>query len=306
MADAVSHDQNFKNLILDYPRHALAFFAPEEAPAPEDEVSILPVRQEQLKERLGDRFRELDAPLLVEWADGRAPIVFALEAESDARRFSPRRHARYCLDLADMLDTERVVPVVVFLRAGAAPGPLTLGTGRRAYLTFDYLACGLGDMPAERWMDSDNLVARVNLPNMRYPAGRRVDVYASAMRGLLDLEADPDRRAKYVDFIDIYAGLTDNERARYRERYPEESNVMQGVVQRARDEGIEQGRVEGIREGRVEGERTVLERLLRRRFGPLSPAAADRLHEASATDLEAWAENLLDSRTLDDVFAPDP
>ena len=322
MADAVSHDQNFKNLILDYPRHALALFAPEEAPAPEDEVSILPVRQEQLKERLGDRFRELDAPVLVDWADGRRDAVaFALEAESDARRFAPRRLARYCLDLADMLDTDRVVPVVVFLRSGAAPGPLTLGTGRRAYLTFDYLACALGDLPAQRWMDSDNLVARVNLPNMRSPADRRIDVYASAMRGLLDLEADPDRRAKYVDFIDIYAGLTDNERRRYRERYPEESNVMRGVVQRARDEGIEQGRIEmkgvvqqardegieqGMRQGRVEGERTVLERQLRRRFGPISPAAAERLHEASATDLEAWAENLLDARTLEDVFAPNP
>ena len=329
MADAVSHDQNFKNLFLDYPRQALAFFAAEEAPQPGDDVSIVPMRQEQLKERLGDRFRELDAPLLVEWADGRAPIVFALEAESDARRFSPRRLARYCLDLADMFDTDRVVPVVVFLRAGAAPGPMRFGTERRAYLTFEYLVCALGDMPAERWMDSDNLVARVNLPNMRCPADRRVDVYASAMRGLLDLEADPHRRAKYVDFIDIYAGLTDNERRRYRERYPEESNVMRGVVQKARDEGLEQGRtemrgvvqrardegleqgmrqgrVDGIREGRVEGERTVLERLLRRRFGPLSPAAADRLHEASAADLEAWAERLLDARTPEEVFTPDP
>ncbi len=36
MADAVGHDQNFKNLIVDYPRDALAFFAPEEAPAPEE------------------------------------------------------------------------------------------------------------------------------------------------------------------------------------------------------------------------------------------------------------------------------
>ena len=27
MANAISHDQNFKNLILDYPREALAFFA---------------------------------------------------------------------------------------------------------------------------------------------------------------------------------------------------------------------------------------------------------------------------------------
>ncbi|MYE12719.1 MAG: hypothetical protein F4X99_13920, partial [Gammaproteobacteria bacterium] len=42
MADRVSHDQNFKNLILDYPRHALAFFAAEEAPGPEDDVHIRP------------------------------------------------------------------------------------------------------------------------------------------------------------------------------------------------------------------------------------------------------------------------
>ena len=341
MADAVSHDQNFKNLIVDYPREALAFFTPEEAPLPDDEASIVPVRQEQLKERLGDRFRELDAPLRVEWADGRAPTVFALEAESDARRFSLRRLARYCLDLADMFDTDRVVPVVVFLRAAdRAPASLSLVSARRLYLAFDYVSCKLADLPAERWMDSDNVVARVNLPNMRYPAERRVDVYAAAMRGLLELEADPERRAKYVDFIDIYAGLTDNERQRYRERYPEESNVMQGVVQRARNEGIEQGRIEmrgvvqrardegleqgrtemkgvvqqardegleqGMRQGRVEGERTVLERLLRRRFGSLSPAAAERLREASAADLEAWAENLLDARTPDDVFAPSP
>ena len=33
----VSHDQNFKNLIIDYPRDALAFFAAEEAPGPDDD-----------------------------------------------------------------------------------------------------------------------------------------------------------------------------------------------------------------------------------------------------------------------------
>ena len=42
MADGVSHDQNFKNLILDYPQDALAFFAAEEAPLAEDTVEIIP------------------------------------------------------------------------------------------------------------------------------------------------------------------------------------------------------------------------------------------------------------------------
>ena len=48
MVNAVSHDQNFKNLILDYPLDALAFFAPEEAPARDDPVRILPARQERI------------------------------------------------------------------------------------------------------------------------------------------------------------------------------------------------------------------------------------------------------------------
>jgi hypothetical protein len=57
----MSHDQSFKNLILDYPRQALAFLAEAEARRLTPEVRITPIRQEQLQERLGERFRELDA-----------------------------------------------------------------------------------------------------------------------------------------------------------------------------------------------------------------------------------------------------
>ena len=312
MANAVSHDQNFKNLIVDYPRDALAFFAPEEAPLPEDDLNIIPVRQEQLQERLGEHYRELDTPLLVEWEDGRREaILFVLEEESDWRRFSLRRLAHYCLDLTELFKTDRVVPVVIFLRdADAVPTMLTLGTERQPYLTFNCLACKLKEIPWELWQESDNLVARVNLPNMRSPDQRKIEIYASAIRGLLALEPDGNKRAKYLKFIDIYAGLTDNEFRRYQRQYPEEGNTMAGVIERARDEGIQQGMQQGIQQGmqqgmqqgRVEGERTVLERLLHRRFGILSPEIAQRLDQASAANLEAWAENLLDADTLDDVF----
>ena len=73
---------------------------------------------------------------------------------------------------------------------------------------------------------------------------------------------------------------------------------MAGVIERARVEGMQRG----MQKGRVEGERAVLERLLHRRFGILSPEVAQRLNQAPATDLEAWAENLLDANTLEDVF----
>ena len=158
-------------------------------------------------------------------------------------------------------------------------------------------------MDAGEWRDSDNPVALVNLPNMRRPADLdRVDVFAQAVQGLRAVEADGGKLAKYVRFIDIYAALTENEQESYRRRYPEESKTMAGMIQRAHDEGMRQGRDEGIREGRAD----VLEQLLRRRFGPLSPAVADRLHEGSAADLELWTESLLDARTLDDVFDRSP
>ena len=63
----MSHDQNFKNLVLDYPRAALALFAAAEAATLDTAARIVPVRQEQLQAPLGERFGELDIPLLVEW-----------------------------------------------------------------------------------------------------------------------------------------------------------------------------------------------------------------------------------------------
>ncbi|AGA32223.1 hypothetical protein TVNIR_0521 [Thioalkalivibrio nitratireducens DSM 14787] len=124
----MTHDQNFKNLILDYPREAIALFAASEAQAIDADARVTPVRQEQLQERLGERFRELDVPLLVQWPDGRREaVLFVIEEETEPARFSVHRLAHYCLDLSELLDTQRVVPVLVFLHAGEFPERLALG-----------------------------------------------------------------------------------------------------------------------------------------------------------------------------------
>ncbi|MFA5631192.1 MAG: DUF4351 domain-containing protein [Porticoccaceae bacterium] len=308
MAGTFSHDQNFKNLILDYPRQALAFFAPEEAESLDEGVTITPIRQEQLKSRLGDRFHELDVPLLVEWPDGRREaLLFLLEEESDPARFSIHRLIVYCASLAEMLGTEHVVPVVIFLRGSdRIRRNLNLGSERHSYLSFNYLACVLPDVPVEHYLDSDNLVARLNLPNMRWPRERKVEIYAQTIRGLLTLEPNLERRIKYVDFVDTYIQLDDNEQRLYAESYVEENQIMTTWSERLRNEGLEQGMQQGvqqgIREGRQEGELNVLIRQLTRRFGPLDATTTERLKKASTDELERWADNILDARTLDEVF----
>jgi len=300
VARKISHDQNFKNLILDYPLEALALFAGEEAPPTSDAVKVTPLRQEQLKERLGDRFRELDVPLMVEWPDGRREaLLFVLEEETNPRRFSIHRLAHYCLDLAELYSVERVVPVVIFLADGKdIPATLSLGSERRSYLTFSYLRCVLSSLPCEQYWDSDNLVARLNLPNMRWAPENKLRVYAQAIRGLLTLEPDPERQLKYIDFIDIYSTLDDNEMREYTERYPQESTAMASLSERLRQEGREQGVHLGVHQGEVE----IIKRQLILRFGPLDEATQSKLEAATSKELEAWAENLLDACSLEEVF----
>jgi hypothetical protein len=56
----VDHDQTFKNRILDYPRQMLARFAAAAARTIDAGARSLPIREGQLKERLGERVRALD------------------------------------------------------------------------------------------------------------------------------------------------------------------------------------------------------------------------------------------------------
>jgi hypothetical protein len=287
----MTHDQNFKNLILDYPHHAVSFFAEAEAQAVDAGARILPIREEQLQERLGERFRELDVPLLVEWPDGqREALLFVLEQESKPGRFSIHRLAHYCLDLAELFGTDRVVPVVIFLHRGEFAERLALGGDTHVYLDFRYLSCALFRTPARQYFDSPNLVARLNLPNMAYEPQEKIEVYAQAVQGLLQLEPRPEHRLKYLDFIDIYSGLDDNERAIYRQRYPQEADTVSGFAERFTQQGLQQG------------EAKIITRLLERRFGPLPEEARRRIENADAETLLEWSDRVLTAQSLDQVL----
>ena len=129
---------------------------------------------------------------------------------------------------------------------------------------------------------------------MQRPPNHNVKACDDAVRGVAALERISDRVARYIEWIDFYADLTDDEYQQFRQQYPEESSIVSGVIARAREEAMQQGR--------VEGERALLERQLRRRFGLLPPEVVERLGQAAADDLETWADNVLDAATLDDVF----
>ena len=302
------HDQNFKNLILDYPVQALEFFAGEEAGADLSEARIVPVRQEQLMERLGDRFRELDTPLLVEWSDGRREaILFVVEEETKTSEFSIYRLAHYCLDLAELMETDRVVPVVIFLRTGDNRTYLRLGSDSFAYMEFAYMEfryfmCKLKSKSSAGYYDSDNIVARLNLPNMAYPPEDRLEMYLAAQTGLARLETSPEKQRKYADFIDFYADLSEEEVMRYRARYLSEEGDIMGLASVLREEGREEGIEQGMQKGMQKGALQLLMRQLEKKFGALSPDLMTKLEQSDETQILLWSENILTADTLGEVF----
>ena len=302
----MTHDQNFKNLILDYPQDALRFFAPTEAAQIDESVIITPIRQEQLQEHLGDSFRELDCPLKIEWPDGRRDILlFALEEETEPRTFSIFRLIRYCLDLAELFKTRRVVPVVIFLRPGTYEQQIQLGSEFKHYLDFHYIACHLPKLSYQQYRHSDNIVARLNLPNMDHPKALRVNVYADAVQGLIKLEHTASRREKYIDFIDGYADLNDEERAEYqRNHYPQKEKTMTTMKEWFRREGREEGREEGHAKGQQVGIANMLLNQLKLKFGqPLDDAIQKRINQADTATLQQWSGNIFTARSPQEVLS---
>ena len=120
----------------------------------------------------------------------------------------------------------------------------------------------------------------------------------------------PDPALKYLDFIDIYAALDENEHIVYRQRYPEEVAEMtrfaERFMEKGREEGLEKGMEkgleQGIKKGIRQGEAQMLLRQMTSRFGVLPQSAHAQVESADADSLLRWSERVLTASTLDEVF----
>ena len=130
--------------------------------------------------------------------------------------------------------------------------------------------------------------------HLHFAADSLLTVYGEAHRSLRRLEPDPSNRRKYIDFIDIYAALDDEEQQRYKEHYVEEGKEMMGMRERFQQEGRQQGLVSGRQQ--------TLAELLVERFGPLDARVTARIASASLDELKRWTRQILTARTLEEVF----
>ena len=317
-----SHDQNFKNLILAYPREALAFFLPEEGFTLDGNFTVRPLRQELPKRRLGDRFFEMDTPLRVSWPDGeREDMVVLFEEESVPSRFSPLRLLHYTTGLALAEKIERAAVVVIFLRRGRIRSEFCLQADSGWTVRFRFRTVELPRLKAADFAAHPNVVARILSVCMGYPSDplSRVRVYAHAVNGLLELEPDPEKQNLFEGFIASYlhlGGLVEH----LRENLTKElepmlrQQLIPGLKQELRQELrpalmqelrpalMQELRPALMQEGAQRGVARMLADMLAERFGPLDDETSKRLAGASQEELRHWSLRLLTAQSLDEVF----
>ncbi len=73
-----------------------------------------------------------------------------------------------------------------------------------------------------------------------------------------------------------------------------------------RTKGLAEGRTEGLAQGIATGQAGLLLRQLELRFGDLPDTVRERVHGASASELEAWAAAVLVAASLDEALAARP
>lgn len=68
------------------------------------------------------------------------------------------------------------------------------------------------------------------------------------------------------------------------------------------EQGMEKGIKQGIEKGRGLGQSDIILIQLQHKFGDLSDSIVNKIKTASQNQLESWALNFIDAKTLDDVF----
>ncbi|MFT0849963.1 DUF4351 domain-containing protein [Achromobacter sp. F4_2707] len=81
----------------------------------------------------------------------------------------------------------------------------------------------------------------------------------------------------------------------------EERGMRKGIEQGIK-RGIEKGIQKGLKTGIIQGEALVLQRLLAKRFGPLSPEAIQTIATANSEQIDTWLDRLFDANCVEDVL----
>jgi hypothetical protein len=305
------HDPRFKRLLQEFFADFMGQFFPEQA-ARLDFASLSWLDKELLPDLppgevvvadLVARLRQRPAPG-AESAEALALVHVEVESREAVAAFR-RRMYDYYHALRRKHDCP-VLPIAVYLRVGLE------GLGFDSYaegyndvelLSFRFLYVGLPALEAERYVAGGNWLGVALAALMRMPPERRAWVRGEALRRLLLECPESDyRRWLLCECVEAYLALSPEQEQEYQRLLTTEKyQAMIPTMKTTYEKGMEAGEERGL----VRGQRQAARIQLEVRFGPLSPAASQRLDEWPADRLSELLVAILKAPSLKDLGLED-
>jgi len=250
----ISHDSNFKNLFQDFPRETLKWLFPQAEQTWGKIVSIDFTRQEPKKHHLSDAGLALDLPILFHF-ENQQLLLWLVEFQEDKSKFSIYKLLRYTTDMMEAYPDASVVSTVLFTDRKkwrkSVLRELHTQINGRLFLHFEYVFHKLFDLNARDYYNIDNPVVKILLPKMNYEKHERIEVIRQAYKGLFQLTTR-GLFDKYVNFIDVYSEISDQEQQQLYEtitQHKETAMLAQYIKEKGRKEGIKEGMEKGMEKG---------------------------------------------------------
>jgi hypothetical protein len=208
-----------------------------------------------------------------------------------------RLHEKYALP---------IYPIVIYSHDSPQtpePNCYRIDFPGKKVLEFNYEVVQLNQLQWQTFVNQRNPLASALMSKMRMGAEERPRVKLVALQLLASLGLNPAQMQLISGFIDTYLKLNPEEKIRFEAELatiePRQQEGVMQIVTSWMEEGIEQG----IERGRKQGELALLNRLLTRRFGSLSPQLQEQVENLSIPQLEELGEALLDFSSIDDLSA---
>ena len=314
----IDHDEIFKALLTVFFLEFVVAFLPDVATFL-DSASIEFVDKELLRGLSGRRKRYVDLVVKARFKGQMTYFLIHVENQSKAEPGFAKRMFRYFARLLEKFDLPVYPVAILSYNAPDRPEPdrYEIVFPGETILHFKYKVIQLNRLSWKDYIKTPNPAAAALMTKMAIAPADRVKVAGEITRMMLTLKLDASKAELIYGFMENYLKLTAAEWKQYEaeldELLPEEKETrMQGWTQLGRENyarGRQEGRQEGKQEGRQEGEQvgkqegkgSLLERQMKKRFGPVPTQLTERLNQLSVEQLDDLGEALLDFASPADV-----
>jgi len=261
--------------------------------------------KEMFTDLLSGELREPDLVVEIYTLDGMEIILMHIEVQTRRERDVPYRLWEY-YSLLRLRTRNHVFPLVVYLepRIGGVVQESYVETilGREIQL-FNYVAVGLRDLPAEEFLENENVLAPALSALMRGEEGTKVIQKLRAFGRMYRSDLDDARKSQLLHMIDRYLPLSEDEEVEMNRKLKEKEQIeVHEWLSDYEVRGIRKGIGQGIEQGLLQGKKETLMLLFEHKFGFVPEELERRMEKIdNASKLDALALKTMDAATLDDL-----